>query len=173
MLNSKDFWKAGVLGALALGLAGCAQYQWVHPTANADDFERDKLACTYQARLATANASSTVPRSYGDAIVSGIAIGVERNDLAVMCMKTRGYAQAPLATAAAPAGLSSATKSAPPTAPAMATPVTPRIPQPIIRQGAEDYCNSIFKVRFDKGMMASFDNDYDKCVTIREKEMSG
>ena len=88
-----------ILFALIL-LAGCApRYQWVKPNATQADFEQDAARCTYEAQAATATYGSSQPTAYttGGAIGQGIGIGIgraiENNNLAVLCMRAKGYNQ--------------------------------------------------------------------------------
>jgi hypothetical protein len=136
---------------------GCAaQYVWQHPTATAAGFERDRLQCVYEAKIATANESSQLPRSLEDAIARGIAIGTERGELVSSCLQARGYIQERIVDS-------------------NQTPRQPIRPPKVLteqaRTAARTYCNDVFFVQQNVALMAVFNNNLDTCISAREQEL--
>lgn len=67
---------------------GCASGKlWYKNGATQQSFNKDKMECQYQGKLATAGRDNI--SSYG--IASGIGTGLERLELFKMCMKLKGY----------------------------------------------------------------------------------
>lgn len=86
-----------------MALAGCAHQQtmWVRDGATQADFERDRAQCVYEANAATASYSSGPTRrsmsgAIAQGIEDGITIGLRQRELAMLCMKARGYAEVPI-----------------------------------------------------------------------------
>lgn len=73
-------------------LAGCqtAAPRWDKPGATAADFERDKLACEYDATKATASGGNF---GMSTAVGAGLAEGFKKVELMTLCMKTKGWTQ--------------------------------------------------------------------------------
>lgn len=98
--------------AASIGLTACApQYMWVKQGATSDDFERDKNLCVYEAKLATASYSQgATPRSRSAAFAQGFGEGLtmalRENELATLCMQTKGYVQVPIGSAPPPSAYS-------------------------------------------------------------------
>lgn len=79
--------------ACALALAGCGaggQMRWVKPGATAADFDQDKMACEYEAAKATASGGNFGMQT---SIGAGIAEGMKRQELGIMCLRSKGYTQ--------------------------------------------------------------------------------
>lgn len=120
-----------------LGLCGCApRYSWVRDATTQQQFERDRAQCLYESKAATASYSSgptprTLGGSFGQGFADGITLAMRENELAVLCMKARGYSQR-----AIDAG-ETAPQPAVATAPANPTPaITPA--RPAVAQAASD-----------------------------------
>lgn len=104
-------------------LAGCAHHNmmWVKDGATQADFDRDRAQCIYESAAATGsyNPSGSTARSTGGAIAQGIgdgiAIGLRRQEIAILCMQARGYRQVPIGTAGVvPAVATDSASPAPP-----------------------------------------------------------
>lgn len=85
--------------AVCLVLSGCASpLMWTKTDGTEAEFDADKTRCVYEAHLATASYSSGVV-GRGNAIaqgfIEGIEIGVRQNQLAILCMQSKGYRQVP------------------------------------------------------------------------------
>jgi hypothetical protein len=82
---------------LVLVLSACAKpTNFSKPGATQEQFTADKVRCTYEAKLATANYRSSTPTynsSQGAGVGVAEAIGQARAEagLAVECMKAKGY----------------------------------------------------------------------------------
>lgn len=83
---------------ICLFLSACASPgHWTRPGTTTAQFEQDKKECFYEARKALAGYGSSrdSPRDINQSIGQGIAQGIgqawETRDLAVECMKVRGY----------------------------------------------------------------------------------
>lgn len=93
--------------AAVLVLAGCATqpaYEWRHPQhADRARFDTDRAQCEYEASAATGNYSPN-NRGYrtdiGRAIADQIDINSRQTQIGVLCMRARGYYQAPISQAA-------------------------------------------------------------------------
>lgn len=96
-----------LMAVLALALPGCAHQQtmWAKDGATPDQFERDKAQCIYEASAAT---QQTTP-GYRTAFGQELDRAMRRNELAVLCMKARGYSQQVV-----PGGAGAGTTSLPP-----------------------------------------------------------
>ena len=85
--------KKAVTGALCLALAGCATapVRWTKPGATVTDFDQAKAECQYEAVKSTAS----MPTGYGlgGAIASGIEEGTRQGEVAVLCMRAKGWAR--------------------------------------------------------------------------------
>lgn len=84
----------GLSAVVAFGLctAGCAQTttMWVKAGATDADFQRDKAACEYEAKIHT----PSMPYSgMSGAISTGIQEGMRIGELGVLCMRAKGYSQ--------------------------------------------------------------------------------
>src|SRR5436190_1347436 len=95
--------RLALLGIVFLTACG-PRYMWVKEGATQQDFEADRTRCIYEAKLATASYSSgPTARGYGAAaaqgIGEGITMGLREAELATLCMQTKGYRQAPIASA--------------------------------------------------------------------------
>lgn len=75
----------------AISLAGCVSSNtvWLKPGANESDFQRDKNQCAYEAAAATQNTDY----SYRTVIGQALDQSMRRNDLAVLCMRAKGWSQ--------------------------------------------------------------------------------
>lgn len=78
--------RATMIALTCFALAGCASQRWVKPGASAADFEQDKVACQYEASKATGNMSTG-----GDPIAAGIDQGFRQNEIATLCLRTKGW----------------------------------------------------------------------------------
>lgn len=74
---------------LALVLGGCAANKpvWTRAGATSQDFEKDKLACEYEAKKHAGGINTMDP------IGSAVESGLRMNELGQMCMRTKGWAQ--------------------------------------------------------------------------------
>lgn len=88
---------------IALALTGCApRYTWVRADATQGMFDQDMARCQYEAASSTANYGSSTPaaRTVGGSIGQGLALGygqaMAENNLIALCMRAKGYAQAPI-----------------------------------------------------------------------------
>lgn len=131
--------KAALVAPCILALTGCAHHNmmWVKEGATQADFERDRSQCIYESAAATGsyNPSGATARTYSGAIAQGIgdgiAIGLRRAEIAVLCMQARGYRQVPIGTA----GVTPAAAppySAPDPRESMNRPVTPEPPHTVL-----------------------------------------
>lgn len=88
---------------IALVLAGCApRWTWVRADANQAMFDQDMARCQYEAASSTATYGSSTPaaRTVGGSIGQGLALGygqaMAENNLIALCMRAKGYMQAPI-----------------------------------------------------------------------------
>jgi hypothetical protein len=132
-----------VIALMVVVLSGCApNYTWVRADATQADFNQDMARCEYEAASSTATYGSSTPpaRTLGGSIGQGIGLGfgqaMQSNKLIVLCMRAKGYAQAPPGTTVAytnpaalpadpdvfarPSGAPVVAAAAPSTAPVMA-----------------------------------------------------
>jgi len=87
------------VAAVALALTGCAMQPIICNRSGATraDYDRDVAQCEYESASATVTYGSSTPpaRTLGGAIGQGIGIGMgramARNDLAIMCMRAKGW----------------------------------------------------------------------------------
>jgi hypothetical protein len=83
--------------ALILLLAGCAQpMTWYKEGGSQAEYEQDVARCTYEAHAATASYSQgQTARTNSGAVAQGIGEGMtmsmRQRDLAILCMRARGY----------------------------------------------------------------------------------
>ena len=95
---------ASLLIGLGL-LAGCAaQTKWVKPGASEQDLQRDKNQCVYDATAAASGyGSGSISVERNAAIADGFSEGWTRTgrqmELAARCMRARGWALVPVASA--------------------------------------------------------------------------
>ena len=98
-----------IVASLAAGCATQQPYMWVRPDTTKEQFDQDYARCVYEASAAVATYGSGQPtaRTTGGAIGQGLAIGygqaAEYHKLGQLCMRARGYRQAPVGPNAVPA----------------------------------------------------------------------
>lgn len=91
-----------IIIAATIALTGCATpMMWVKDGAEVADFERDRLQCLYEVAVATgvylpSGNYRTTGQAAATGAVNGLAIGLHQRDLAILCMKARGYHQVPM-----------------------------------------------------------------------------
>jgi len=97
--------KIGLSLVIIFATSGCApQYYWARAETTRTDFDSDVARCQYEAASSTATYGSSAPvaRSTADAMGQGFAAGIgqamAQNNLIVLCMRAKGYAQVPLGT---------------------------------------------------------------------------
>lgn len=89
---------------ICLAIFGCAApVVWQKVGGTAEEFERDKNQCIYEANAATASYSQgQTARTRSGAIAQGFGEGLtmalRQRELAVLCMRARGYYPAPAPT---------------------------------------------------------------------------
>ena len=78
--------------------AGCAPVHFTRHDFSQPQFELDKQQCIYEVRMHTANNQPRVRgyyRSNADAVgaglAAGIAHGLQQRELAIQCLRARGY----------------------------------------------------------------------------------
>jgi len=86
---------------MTLLLAACAPaIIWDRPGTSREEFDRDVLQCKYEAEKATASYSAGAT-AYGvgaaaaQGIGEGLEIGRRQGDIAMSCMRARGYKDRP------------------------------------------------------------------------------
>lgn len=82
-----------------LALSGCAtqpNYQWQHPHNNQARFDQDKARCEYEAAVAVGSYTPDTS-GYRTVLVAALSEQMDINrrsgEIAVLCMKARGYTQ--------------------------------------------------------------------------------
>jgi len=115
-------------------LAGCATqptYEWRH--SQHDDrarFDQDAAQCRYESAAATGSYSPNnrgYRTAFGRALADAIDMSSRQTDIAILCMKARGYYQAPILAASTPppAAYAQAVATVAPPALTTAPPVEP------------------------------------------------
>ena len=98
---SQVHWHRGIFIVVFI-VSGCTpNYVWVKNGATQADFERDKSQCIYEAASATANYNTGptlrgIGSAAGQGFGEGIAIGLRRNKLVLLCLQAKGYSKQPI-----------------------------------------------------------------------------
>lgn len=66
-----------------LGVSGCAQPVWLHPTKDEAAFTADKNECTYEATKATAYHTPDMYAAFNQT--------KQKNEIFTLCMQNKGY----------------------------------------------------------------------------------
>lgn len=86
-----------------LAMFGCAaqpQYQWIHPTADQAQFQKDVAQCDYETSAATQGTDYSYRTIFGQELDRSM----RKNDLAVKCMVAKGYSKSFQSATTFPAG---------------------------------------------------------------------
>lgn len=81
--------RAAVLVLLIPGCAVQPRYEWIHPTGDRAQFDKDRAQCEYESTAATQQTDYSYRSSFGQELDKAM----RRGDLGVLCMKAKGYTQ--------------------------------------------------------------------------------